>query len=1814
MNKLSPITAVFALVLSGTPIRAASTSITQVLTDPNSVYTTTFTLASFSDVTIQTWGYAGGTNANGTVIPAGGFDPAVALFQGTGSAATIYDFDDDGSCPPGNVDAVSGQCLDSTLVEIALAPGTYTLVLMASPNAPVGPTLGDGFAGGGSFTDFLGNVRTGNFAVNITITASLQAQVITFGTLNNSGLGTGSIALSATSSSGLAVAFASNTTSVCTVSGVNVALVGLGTCSITASQAGNATYAAAASVTQTFLIYTPPSVTIESPPPNATLSASVGISGWALENTSVVGPNAISSVTVSVDGFQVGTANYGVSRTDVCTTYPGRLGCPNVGWNYSLDLSPFGPGSHNLSVVATDSGGNPGFSQVTFNKVQPLVNIDTPTAGAGLAGVVGISGWALEATSSAGANAVSSVTVLVDGNQVGTATYGALRADVCAVYTGGQGCPNVGWNYNLDVTSLAEGAHWLHIVATDTANNVGSSQSAFNSVVQTSATPQTITFGALTNVALGAAPFTISATASSGLTVSFSSSIPAVCTVSGNTVIVAGVGTCSIVASQTGDATHAAAASVLQSFTVSQGTQTQTITFGLLGNVAAGAPPFTITATASSRLSVIFFSTTTAVCTVEGTMVTPAAAGICTIQATQPGNTTYAAATPVYQSFQVTAGQASQTIAFGALSNQQFGATPFTVSATATSGLAVSFNSQTPAVCTVSGATVTLVAVGTCTIQATQAGNANYAAATPVNQSFQVTQETQSIIFGTLPAQTLGATPFTVSATATSGLAVSFNSQTPAVCTVSGATVTLVAVGTCTIQATQAGNANYAAATPVSQSFQVTLTQSGQTLLTSLVPVAAPTNSGPLVLSANGSGIPNGAVIQWTTPGGTPVNLPAFFNNSAQIESTLSNTLLTTAGTAQVAILSPGGGLTGSLPFNIVTPGANWPVLTSLSPNSAPYDSAFTVTANGSSFQSGDSLWWAPPGGLALVLPATFVNGAQLQASVPANLVSSPGMAQVAVLTPGNGASAPVSFLYSNTLDQPVLISLSPTSAGLDTPAFTLTATGSGFQSGTSIWWTAPTGAAINLPATLIGSTQVQASIPAVLTTTAGSAQVAILNPGFGLSTAQAFPITIPSGPNTPVLTSLSPNSIPLDAAFTVTANGSAFQSGASLWWAPPGGVAVELPATFINSAQLQASVPANLAGTPGMAQVAVLNPGSAESTTVPFVYSNTQDQPTVISLSPSFAGLDSPTFTLTANGSGFQSGASIWWTAPTGGAINLPATFIGSAQVQASIPAILATTAGTAQVAVLNPYFGLSTAQGFPIAIPNGLQISKTHGGNFAQGQTNAIYTVIVSNNVDAVPTSGTVTVTELVPTGLTLVSMMGNLWTCPPGGTTCARSDVLSGGASYPPITVTVNVAGSAPASVTNQVILSEGGSAVGYATDSTNINAVSSQTITFGALSNQQFGAAPFTVSATATSGLAVSFNSQTPAACTVSGATVTLVAVGTCTIQATQAGNTSYAAATPVNQSFQVTQETQSIIFGTLLAQTLGATPFTVSATATSGLAVSFNSQTPAVCTVSGATVTLVAVGTCTIQATQAGNTNWSAAPSVNQNFTVTQGSQTINFGSLQNQAFGTAPFTVSATATSRLTVSFTSLTVPVCTVSGSTVTLVTVGTCTIQATQAGNTSYAAAPSVNQSFQVAQEIQSIIFGTLPAQTFGAAPFTVSATATSGLAVSFNSQTPAVCTVSGSTVTLVSGGTCTIQATQAGNANYAAATPASQSFQVTISLCDLKQNGSLNMADVQLIINEALGVMKPVNDLSRHGVVNVSDVQIEINAAMGLGCTAK
>lgn len=333
---------------------------------------------------------------------------------------------------------------------------------------------------------------------------------------------------------------------------------------------------------------------------------------------------------------------------------------------------------------------------------------------------------------------------------------------------------------------------------------------------------------------------------------------------------------------------------------------------------------------------------------------------------------------------------------------------------------------------------------------------------------------------------------------------------------------------------------------------------------------------------------------------------------------------------------------------------------------------------------------------------------------------------------------------------------------------------------------------------------------------------------------------------------------------------------------------------------------------------------------------------------------------------------------------------------------------------------------------------------------------------------------------------------------------------------------------------------------------------QTISFTAPSNRVFVPDdPVPLVATATSGLAVSFSSATPGVCSVSGSTATVLTGGTCTINADQAGDIAYSAAPQVQQSFDIAAADQTISFTDPddIASFVPGQSVALDATATSGLAVTFTSATPAVCSASGATATVLSAGTCTIRADQAGDASYTPAPQVSQSFAIAPASQSISFTDPADQSFvANGTVALSATATSGLAVSLASTTPAICSVSGSDAIILATGLCTITADQSGNANYSPAPQVSQSFAISAADQTITFVD-PADTTYVAGGTVSlsATATSGLTVSFGSTTPAICSVSGATATILAAGGCTITADQAGDANFNAAPQVQQSFAI-------------------------------------------------------------
>jgi hypothetical protein len=230
--------------------------------------------------------------------------------------------------------------------------------------------------------------------------------------------------------------------------------------------------------------------------------------------------------------------------------------------------------------------------------------------------------------------------------------------------------------------------------------------------------------------------------------------------------------------------------------------------------VATYNQTFAVQATSSSGLPVTFSSG--GACTNSGGSFTmTSGSGTCLVEFDQAGDGAYQAASQVVEV--VVAQKAEQTIAFSALAGRTWGDPDFAIGATTSSGLPVSFAAS--GTCTVSGATVQITGSGSCTVTASQPGDTNFKVAASLPQTFAISKAKQSIEFGALPKKIYGASDFAIRATASSGLPVSFAAQGR--CTTRGARVHLTGAGSCTLTASQHGNANVDAAADVSRRFSI---------------------------------------------------------------------------------------------------------------------------------------------------------------------------------------------------------------------------------------------------------------------------------------------------------------------------------------------------------------------------------------------------------------------------------------------------------------------------------------------------------------------------------------------------------------------------------------------------------------------------------------------------------------------------------------------------------------------------------------------------------------------------------------------------------------------------------------------------------------------------------------------------------------------------------------------------------------------------------------------------------------------------------
>ncbi len=860
--------------------------------------------------------------------------------------------------------------------------------------------------------------------------------------------------------------------------------------------------------------------------------------------------------------------------------------------------------------------------------------------------------------------------------------------------------------------------------------------------------------------------------------------------------------------------------------------------------------------------------------------------------------------------------QATQTITFGTLANKVVGDPNFSLTATASSGLTVSYSSSVPSVASVSGSTVSVGVAGTTVITASQAGDVNYQAATSVDRNQVVDTAvllTQTITFGSLSAVTYGDAPFSLSATASSGLTVSYSSSNTAVATVSGSTITIIAPGSTTITASQAGNSLYSAAADVAQSLTVnvkTLTISGASATSKTYDRTntATITGGSLV------GIVGSDTVTFSGSG-------TFSDANVGTGKTVTGALvLAGAQASRYTLTQPS--LTADITAKNLT-------ISGLTGNNKAYDATTTASLSGTATLSG-------------IIAPDVVSVSGSPSSVFATSSIGTG---IAITVTGYSLSGAAAGNYSVT--QPTGLTANITAVAL---------TISGLTGNNKIYDR-------NTIATLSGTPSLEGVLAADVanvilggspsssfaTATVGTAKP-ITTTGYSISGSAAgnYTLTQPSATanitaKTLTVSGATATSKTYDATTTATITG-----GSLVGIISPDMVTFSGGGTFADA-----------------------NVGTAKTVTAALVLGGADAGNYSITQPTLTAHINAKNLTITG-----KTGNNKPYDATTTATLSGTATLVGVIAADVSNVTLGGTPTATFATAAIGTGIAITVT---------GYTISGSASGNYNLTQP----TGLTANITTITLTISGLTGNNKVYDRNTSATLSGSASLV--GVLAADVSNVILGGS--PSSSFATATVGTAKTITTTGYSIS--GSASGNYTltqpsATANITA-KALTVTGATASNKTYDA---TTTATITGGSLVGIIS--PDVVTLGGGGAFADAnVGTAkTVTAalilggTDAGN--YSITQPTGLTANITKANQTITFSALASKTTSAAPFTLTATASSGLTITYTSADASVATVSGSTLTINGAGTSNITASQAGNANWNAATDVVQAQVVTNG--------------------------------------------------------------------------------------------------------------------------------------------------------------------------------------------------------------------------------
>jgi len=653
----------------------------------------------------------------------------------------------------------------------------------------------------------------GNYAltyVGANLSIGQTTQTITFAALPLKTYGDADFAPGATSTNNtIPITYSSDNTSVATIVSGKIHIVGAGTANITASQAGNAAYTAAANVSRQLTVGKA-AITVTANAQSKSYGDADPSLTYSITTGALVGTDAFTGALTRNPGEGIGS-------------YPITKGTLALSNNYTLTYTGATLTITTKAITVTAKAESKGYGDA-----DPALTYNITTGA--LVGTDAFTGALTRSPGeSIGSYPITKGTLALNSNYA--LTYiGAnltITAKAITVTANAQsksyGTADPALTYSITSGSLASGDVFTGALTRVAGEGVGIYAIKQGTLALNS--NYTLTYvGA--NLTIGKALLSITADnqsktygqANPVLTITYSGFVNGDTKASLTTPATAT--TTAIASSAAGVYTITPAGAVAANYTITYVNGKLTINPAILTVTAGNAtriykeanPLFTITYSGFKNGDTQASLTTKATATTLATATSGVGTYPITPAGAVSGNYSFS-----YVNGTLTITPATRALTFNPLAAKTYGDADFNAGAIASSEEAIIYSSNNTAVATIVNGKVHITGAGAATITATVAANANYSNTPLASQALVVNKAHQTIDFAAIPAQNKGSTFDLSGVTASSGLPVTLTSSDPGIASLSGSILSAIHIGTTTITATQSGNSNYFAATSVKQ-------------------------------------------------------------------------------------------------------------------------------------------------------------------------------------------------------------------------------------------------------------------------------------------------------------------------------------------------------------------------------------------------------------------------------------------------------------------------------------------------------------------------------------------------------------------------------------------------------------------------------------------------------------------------------------------------------------------------------------------------------------------------------------------------------------------------------------------------------------------------------------------------------------------------------------------------------------------------------------------------------------------------------------